>query len=64
MKVEIYEDAAGEWRWRMKAANGRIIANGGEGFSSKHACIESFGRVRAACEDTILLVEAKNGEAA
>lgn len=41
MKVEIYEDAAGEWRWRLKAANGHIVANGGEGFVTKHTCRES-----------------------
>ena len=25
-KIEIYQDAAGEWRWRLKARNGRIVA--------------------------------------
>lgn len=29
---EIYTDAAGESRWRMKAANGEIVATG-EGFT-------------------------------
>ena len=53
MKVEFYEDARGEWRWRMKAGNGRIVANGGEGFSSKSACMDSFGKVKAACQDTL-----------
>ncbi len=57
MKVEIYEDKRSEWRWRMKASNGRIIATGGEGFSSKHACTESFSKVKAACEDTIVIKE-------
>ena len=33
--VEKYEDAAGEWRWRLKAANGQIIATSGEGYNSK-----------------------------
>lgn len=26
--VEFHEDAAGEWRWRLKAANGEIVATG------------------------------------
>lgn len=34
-KFDIYQDTAGEWRWRLKAANGRIIADGAEGYSSK-----------------------------
>jgi uncharacterized protein YegP (UPF0339 family) len=33
--IEKYEDAAGEWRWRLKAANGQIIATSGEGYDSK-----------------------------
>ena len=26
-KFEIYEDARGEWRFRLKAANGYVMAN-------------------------------------
>lgn len=33
--VEKYEDAAGEWRWRLKAVNGQIIADSGEGYDSE-----------------------------
>lgn len=34
-KFEVYKDAKGEYRWRMKSANGQIIATGGEGYTSK-----------------------------
>jgi len=27
-KAEIYEDVAGQWRWRVKATNGEIVAQG------------------------------------
>jgi uncharacterized protein YegP (UPF0339 family) len=30
--VEFYKDAGGEWRWRRKAANHRIVATGAEGY--------------------------------
>lgn len=33
-KFEIYPDAAGEWRWRLKARNGRIVASG-EGYKTQ-----------------------------
>lgn len=33
--IEKYEDKAGEWRWRLKAANGQIIATSGEGYKTK-----------------------------
>ena len=30
-KFEIYKDTKGEFRWRLKSANGQTIATGGEG---------------------------------
>jgi hypothetical protein len=35
MKMEIYQDASGNWRWRIRASNGQIVASSGESFSSK-----------------------------
>lgn len=34
-KFEIYRDRQGDFRWRLIASNGRIIADCGEGYSSK-----------------------------
>jgi uncharacterized protein YegP (UPF0339 family) len=31
-KLEVYKDQAGEFRWRLKARNYCIIAEGGEGY--------------------------------
>jgi len=44
-KVEIYTDKSGEWRWRMKASNGRIVATGGEGFKRHSSCRASLYNV-------------------
>lgn len=33
--IEYYEDAAGEWRWRLKGANGETVCTG-EGHRDKH----------------------------
>jgi uncharacterized protein YegP (UPF0339 family) len=33
-KFEIYKDAKGEFRWRLKSGNGQVIASGGEGYTS------------------------------
>jgi len=32
---ELYRDSAGEWRWRLRHQNGNIIADSGEGYTSK-----------------------------
>jgi len=61
-KLETYEDAAGDWRWRLKSSNGRIIANGGEAFHSKSSCRSSWSNVAGVfARDDITVTE--NGEA-
>ena len=34
MKFEIYKDKADEYRWRLKAANGEILATPGQGYKA------------------------------
>lgn len=32
MQFQYYEDAGGDWRWRLVARNNRVVADGGEGY--------------------------------
>ena len=34
-KFQIFQDKSGEYRWRLKAANGQIVATSGEGYKQK-----------------------------
>ena len=45
-KYELYEDRGGEWRWRLVAANGRIIADSAQGYDDKQTAEEAIDRVR------------------
>ena len=36
--IEIYVDKKFEYRWRLKASNGRIVAESGEGYNKKNDC--------------------------
>ncbi len=38
LKFEIYRDSRREFRWRLKAGNGRQIAKSDEGYKAKAAC--------------------------
>jgi len=38
MKYEVYQDKRGEWRWRLRAANGKILAVSSEGYVNKDDC--------------------------
>lgn len=44
-KFEIYQDKAGEFRFRLKATNGQIIAVG-EGYSKKDSCVKGIDSVK------------------
>jgi len=35
MKFHVYQDLKGEWRWRLVADNGRIMADSAEGYVSE-----------------------------
>jgi uncharacterized protein YegP (UPF0339 family) len=43
---ELYKDAKGEFRWRLKSANGQIIATGGEGYTSKAGALNGIEAVK------------------
>ena len=42
---EIYEES-GEWRWRLRASNGELVAVSEQGFSSKSGVVRSLDVVR------------------
>ena len=44
-KFEVYTDKAGEFRFRLKATNGQIIATG-EGYKSKAGCMNGIDSIR------------------
>ena len=44
-KFEVYKDKKGEFRFRLKASNGQVIATG-EGYSSKAACLNGIESIK------------------
>ncbi|GAB3593306.1 YegP family protein [Angustibacter peucedani] len=45
-KFELYQDAKGEYRWRLKSGNGQVIATGGEGYSSRSGAENGIAAVK------------------
>lgn len=45
----VYEDAAGLFRWRLLAANNRVIADSGEGYSRERDARRAAANVCTAC---------------
>lgn len=46
-RLVIYKDALGEWRWRLIAANGRVVADSGEGYRSRRNAIHAAAKLQA-----------------
>ena len=44
MTFEIYKDKKNEWRWRLKAKNGKIIAQG-ESYKRKKAMLKTISSI-------------------
>ena len=44
-KVEVYTDARGEFRFRLKASNGQVIATG-EGYKTKASCMNGIESIK------------------
>ena len=51
MKIELYEGKDGQFRWRLKAANGAILATAGQGFKAKADAKHSIELIQKAGTD-------------
>ncbi len=55
-KFEVYTDKRGEFRFRLKAANGQIIAVG-EGYKAKASCLNGIASIVKNAPDAAIVVE-------
>ena len=55
-KFELYEDKGGQFRFRLKARNGEIIASS-EGYKTKASCENGIESVRKNAADAAVVVE-------
>ncbi|MFO0851161.1 MAG: DUF1508 domain-containing protein [Gemmataceae bacterium] len=47
LTFEIYPDAKDEYRWRLKAANGKVMATSGQGYKAKADCKSGVERIKS-----------------
>lgn len=47
MRFKTYRDNSGYYRWRLVAANGKIIADSGEGYVNYTDCLHGIELVKA-----------------
>lgn len=54
--LDVYQDSAGEWRWRVLAGNGKTVADSGEGYKRQGDCLTG-----AKIATTLLVTAGLNG---
>jgi uncharacterized protein YegP (UPF0339 family) len=52
MTFEVFRNRKKEWRWRLRAANGRIVANSGESYRRRIDCMDGINLVRGTSQQT------------
>jgi uncharacterized protein len=45
VKFVLYRDTKGEWRWTLRARNGRIVSDSSEGYREKRSAIAMCKRI-------------------
>lgn len=53
---ELYQDKGGDWRFRLKAGNGEVIATG-QGYASKAGALSGIDAVRRNADSAVVEVE-------
>jgi uncharacterized protein len=48
MKFIVYKDSAGEWRWTLRARNGRKVADGAEGYKRQKSITDMLAKINPA----------------
>ena len=61
-EFKVYKDAAGGWRWRLRANNNKITADSGESYVSRSNAVDGAKRVRSEVAGA-RIVDDQTGEA-
>jgi hypothetical protein len=57
-RFEVYEDAEGNYRWRLVHPNGNILADSGQGYASRQGALDGVESVRENVPDaTVVRIE-------
>jgi uncharacterized protein YegP (UPF0339 family) len=57
LKFELYQDAKNEFRWRLKASNGAVLATAGQGYKDKASANHGIEIVQKSATDSKLQFE-------
>src|SRR4051812_31265545 len=61
---EVYQDKAGEYRWRLRTTNSQVIATSGAGYKEKRSCLDGIESVKKNAGDAPVKEMKGDGEPA
>lgn len=61
LRFEIYQSRDTQWRWRLVARNGRIIADSGESYVTENNAVRAARRTRMLASDAPLVKREGHG---
>ena len=44
-RIELYRDVSHDWRWRLWARNGKLVASCGEGYRNRQDCLRMIHKL-------------------
>jgi uncharacterized protein len=57
VKFEVYKDKKGEHRWRLRHANGNILATASEGYAAKASAMKCIENVQNSASAEIIMIK-------
>lgn len=54
MRFELYREASGDWRWRLRTRNGNVIADSAEGYRHRQDCERGIELVKEAASAPVV----------
>lgn len=54
MKATVFKGEDGDWYWHLQDGNGKIVADGSEGYHNKFDCIEEMHQVLHGDGDVVI----------
>lgn len=63
-KFEIYQDGAGDYRWRFQSNSGKVLAVSGEGYINRANCEHAIILIKRETSQAMITDAVKPGEAA
>ena len=59
MRFEIYKDHKAEWRWRLRAQNGNVLADSAEGYNRREDCEHGISLTKGSAAAPVVDMSAK-----